>query len=129
MSLLRPSHVAKIGQIILYPSNSIYLFSLTKRNIEKASRTFFSPSSADGQDAACFIVSANANPGNRVQQPLPVLRLKACAHLSTTKIFKIVISSDSSFDWLYGDIYSCIVLLKVIRVQDISQKTPSEGLR
>jgi len=76
-----------------------------------------------------FYLRANTNPGNRVQQPRSVLRLKACAHLSITEIFKIVISSDCSFDWLYGDMYFCIVLLKVIRVETIFQETPPEGLR
>lgn len=38
-SFLRPSHVKKIGQIILYPCNTIYIFSLTKKQllIQKAS--------------------------------------------------------------------------------------------
>ena len=40
-SFLRPSHVTNIYQIILYSSNSIYISSLTKRNIE-VSRTFCS---------------------------------------------------------------------------------------
>lgn len=38
-SFLRPSHVKKIGQIILYSCNTIYIFSLTKKQllIQKAS--------------------------------------------------------------------------------------------
>ena len=58
----------KIGQLILYSSYSIYISSLTKRNIEEASCTFWSHHLLiiDMMQLACFIVCENTNVGNWV---------------------------------------------------------------
>ena len=81
-SFLRPSHVTKIGQIISYPSNSIYNSSLTKKNIEKAARNFL---------VFHLLIGMMQLVPTRFQATVSVLRLKTCDHLLINEIFIIVI--------------------------------------
>jgi len=96
-------------------------FSLTKSNIEKASLRFFSTSSADWQDAACFIQVPILIPQATEFSNHVSLGYEGLRPLINKRNFQNSYFIYSSSDWLYGDVF-VIRFCFVTRVQNISQK-------
>ena len=71
---------------------------------------FCSLSPTDLLCAVCLFVRASRKAGNSVKQILSILRLKACTRLPLNPIQKKIISYDSTFYYLYDDIYFSMVI-------------------
>lgn len=84
---LRPSHVTKIGQLILYSCNSTFISSLAKTNIEQTSRTFCSRHLL----IIGMIQLVLSYARTRIQVTEFSNHCQSCARLSINKVFKIVI--------------------------------------
>ena len=68
-------------------------------------------------------VRDNTKAGNSVKQTSTVLHIRGCVHLPLQQVFKIIMSSDSTFYKLHSDIYFAKVLSLAIRVRTIFRKT------
>ena len=121
-SLLRALKLRRSANILF--ANFKIDFLGNQSEYRKSLTHFCSLSPTDWLCAVCLFVRASRKAGNLVKQILSILRLKACTRLPLNQIQKKIISYDSTFYYLYNDIYFSMVITKDTRMRMILRKTP-----